>query len=163
MTVRVSCARRPSIIASIRSFRVEMTIRMLKAKLHRLRVTQADLYYEGSITIDEELLDTAGILPYEQVQVVNVNNGSRLETYTIPGDPGERTVCLNGPAARLAAPGDQVIVIAYADLKPNEAQQHHPRVVLVDEENNVAETRTLDVRPGAQDVSEDDWDDVLIA
>jgi aspartate 1-decarboxylase len=142
-----------------------MTISMFKAKLHRLRVTQADLYYEGSITVDQELLDTAGILPYEKVQVVNVNNGNRLETYTIPGEPGERTVCLNGPAARLAATGDQVIVIAYAELTPSEARQHHPRVVLVDEDNNVKETRTLDVSPGGDELHEtgDDWDDVLIA
>jgi aspartate 1-decarboxylase len=142
-----------------------MTISMLKAKLHRLRVTEADLYYEGSITVDEELLDTAGLLPYEKVQVVNVNNGHRLETYTIPGEAGERTVCLNGPAARLAAPGDEVIVIAYADLTPSEAQQHHPRVVLVDEDNNVTETRTLDVSPGDTDITpqDDGWDDVLIA
>lgn len=142
-----------------------MTISMLKAKLHRLRVTEADLYYEGSITVDEELLDTAGLLPYEKVQVVNVNNGHRLETYTIPGEAGERTVCLNGPAARLAAPGDEVIVIAYADLTPSEAQQHHPRVVLVDEDNNVTETRTLDVNPGETDIppQDDGWEDVLIA
>jgi len=142
-----------------------MTISMLKAKLHRLRVTEADLYYEGSITVDEELLDTAGLLPYEKVQVVNVNNGHRLETYTIPGEAGERTVCLNGPAARLAAPGDEVIVIAYADLTPSEAQQHHPRVVLVDEDNNVTETRTLDVSPGDTDITpqDDGWEDVLIA
>lgn len=141
-----------------------MDLAMLKAKIHRLRVTEADLYYEGSITVDQELLDTAGILLYEKVQVVNVNNGNRLETYTIPGDPGERTVCLNGPAARLAAPGDQVIVIAYADLTPSEAQQHNPRVVMVDEDNNVTETRTLDVSPGERpDFQEDGWEDVLIA
>ncbi len=141
-----------------------MTVTMFKSKLHRLRVTQADLYYEGSITIDQELLDTAGLLPYEKVQVVNVNNGSRLETYTIPGEAGERTVCLNGPAARLAAPGDQVIVIAYAELTPQEAQQHHPRVVLVDENNDVKETQTLDVSPQETDIREDGWDDdVLIA
>ena len=142
-----------------------MTISMFKAKLHRLRVTQADLYYEGSITVDQELLDAAGILPYEKVQVVNVNNGNRLETYTIPGEPGERTVCLNGPAARLAATGDQVIVISYAELTPSEARQHHPRVVLVDEDNNVKETKTMDVRPGNDEMSEpdDNWDDVLIA
>lgn len=138
---------------------------MFKAKLHRLRVTQADLYYEGSITIDEELLDTAGILPYEKVQVVNVNNGNRLETYTIPGEPGERTVCLNGPAARLAATGDQVIVISYAELTPSEARQHHPRVVLVDEENNVTETRTMDVDDEDADLTpeDDDLEDMLIA
>lgn len=138
---------------------------MFKAKLHRLRVTEADLYYEGSITVDEELLDTAGILPYEKVQVVNVNNGNRLETYTIPGEAGERTVCLNGPAARLAAPGDQVIVIAYAELTPNEAQDHHPRVVLVDEDNEVTDTQTLDVNPRDTNIKNEDdaWEDVLIA
>ncbi len=141
-----------------------MNLTMLKAKLHRLHVTEADLYYEGSITVDKELLDTAGILPYEKVQVVNVNNGERLETYTIPGEAGERTVCLNGPAARLAAPGDQVIVISYADLTPSEAQEHHPRVVLVDEDNDVKETRTLDVSPGGKrDLEGEEWEDVLIA
>ncbi len=122
-----------------------MTITMFKAKLHRLRVTEADLYYEGSITIDEELLETAGILPYEKVQVVNVNNGARLETYTIPDPAGSRTVCLNGPAARLAAPGDQVIVIAYADMTPEEARTHRPRVVLVDEENDPK--KVMDLNP----------------
>lgn len=121
-----------------------MTITMFKAKLHRLRVTEADLYYEGSITIDQELLETAGILPYEKVQVVNVNNGARLETYTIPDAAGTRTVCLNGPAARLAAPGDQVIVIAYADMTPEEAAEHHPRVVLVDEQNDPKDVMDLD-------------------
>ncbi len=113
-----------------------MTITMFKAKLHRLRVTEADLYYEGSITIDKELLDAAGILPHEKVQVVNVNNGARLETYTIADEPGSRTVCLNGPAARLAAKGDQVIVISYAEMTPEEAESFHPNVVLVDENND---------------------------
>ncbi len=113
-----------------------MTITMLKAKLHRLRVTEADLYYEGSITLDEELLEASGILPYEKVQVVNVNNGARFETYTIPGKAGSRIVCLNGPAARLAAPGDEVIVISYARFTPEEAHKHRPRVVLVNENND---------------------------
>jgi aspartate 1-decarboxylase len=122
-----------------------MTITMFRAKLHRLRVTEADLYYEGSITIDSELLKASGILPYEKVQVVNVNNGSRLETYTIPGEPGERTVCLNGPAARLACRGDEVIVISYAQLTPEEAEKHRPRVVLVDEKNDPKEIIDLDV------------------
>jgi len=140
-----------------------MTITMFKAKLHRLRVTQADLQYEGSITIDKELLDTAGILPYEKVQVVNVNNGSRLETYTIPGTPGERTVCLNGPAARLAAPGDRVIAISYAELTPKEARQLHPRVVLVDENNDVTETRTLDVEAGEAHLSERNAEGAFVA
>ena len=137
---------------------------MLRAKLHRLRVTEADLYYEGSINIDEELLNAAGLLPYEKVQVVNVNNGSRLETYTIPGEAGERTVCLNGPAARLAAPGDEVIVIAYAELTPSEAREHHPRVVHVDENNDVTKTRTLDVaKETDENLAPDGMEDVLIA
>ncbi|WP_103021059.1 aspartate 1-decarboxylase [Salinibacter altiplanensis] len=141
-----------------------MNLSMLRAKLHRLRVTEADLYYEGSITVDEELLDAAGMLPYEKVQVVNVNNGSRLETYTIPGEAGERTVCLNGPAARLAAPGDEVIVIAYAELTPSEAREHHPRVVHVDESNDVTKTRTLDVGTGLDgDLAPEGMEDVLIA
>jgi aspartate 1-decarboxylase len=141
-----------------------MDLSMLRAKLHRLRVTEADLYYEGSITIDEELLNAAGLLPYEKVQVVNVNNGSRLETYTIPGEAGERTVCLNGPAARLAAPGDEVIVIAYAELTPSEAREHHPRVVHVDENNDVTKTRTLDVaKETDENLAPDGMEDVLIA
>jgi len=140
-----------------------MTITMFKAKLHRLRVTEADLYYEGSITIDEELLAAAGILPYEKVQVVNVNNGARLETYTIPGEPGERTVCLNGPAARLAATGDQVIVISYAEMTPEEAESHEPNVVLVDENNDPKEEVDLDVQDDTPDVPDDIGNDVLIA
>ena len=140
-----------------------MDLAMLKVKIHRLRVTEADLYYEGSITVDRELLDTAGLLPYEKVQVVNVNNGNRLETYTIPGEAGERTVCLNGPAARLAEAGDEVIVIAYAQLSPKEAYEHHPRVVHVDENNDVTETRTLNVSTDDGDLAPEGMEDVLIA
>lgn len=121
-----------------------MTITMFRSKLHRLHVTEADLYYEGSITLDEALLDASGILPYEKVQVVNVNNGSRLETYTIPGTRGSGIVCLNGPAARLAAKGDEVIVISYAQMTPEEAAKHRPRVVLVDERNAPTEIMDLD-------------------
>lgn len=122
-----------------------MTITMLRAKLHRVRVTQAELYYEGSITVDTELLDAAGILPYEKVAVVNVNNGARLETYTIPAPAGSRTICMNGPAARLATVGDEVIVIAYAAMTPEEARDHVARVLLVDEHNNPVELRRLSV------------------
>ena len=121
-----------------------MTITLFKGKLHRLTVTEAALHYEGSITLDRELMELAGILPYERVQVVNVNNGSRLETYTIPDKAGSRTVCLNGPAARLCAPGDLVVVMAYADMTPQEAETHQPRVVLVDADNNPTETFDLD-------------------
>ena len=124
-----------------------MTITMFRAKLHRLHVTEADLYYEGSITLDEALLEASGILPYEKVQVVNVNNGSRLETYTIPGARNSGIVCLNGPAARLAARGDEIIVISYAQMSAEEAANHRPRVVLVDE-NNVP-TEVIDLNQPA--------------
>ncbi len=130
-----------------------MTITMFKGKLHRLRVTEAELYYEGSITLDMELLEAAKILPYEKVHVVNVNNGSRLETYTIPAARGSRTVCLNGPAARLNAPGDEVIVIAYAAMSPEDAVRHRPRVVLVDQHNNPTEIIDLSVDSPAHTVS----------
>lgn len=124
-----------------------MTITMFKGKLHRLTVTEADLYYEGSVTLDAELLEASKILAYEKVQIVNVNNGARLETYTIPAEAGSRTVCLNGPAARLCAPGDQVIIMAYADMTSEEAETHRPRVVLVDERNNPTEIMDLDGTP----------------
>ncbi len=113
-----------------------MMLEMFKSKLHPLTVTQADLYYEGSITIDQELLDVAGILTYEKVQVVNINNGSRLDTYTIPGEKGKREVCMNGPAARLTNVGDRIIVIAYVRMSKEEALDHKPRVVLMDGKNN---------------------------
>ncbi len=124
-----------------------MTYTMFKGKLHRLTVTEADLYYEGSITIDAELLEASGILAYEKVQVVNVNNGARLETYTIPGVAGGRVVCMNGPAARLCAPGDEIIVIAYAEMTPEEAAEHRPRVVVVDRQNNPRLAMDLDGSP----------------
>lgn len=117
-----------------------MLITMFKSKLHKVKVTDAQLYYEGSITIDEELLKVANILAYEKVQVVNVNNGSRLETYTIPAEWGSRVICINGPAARMNAPGDEVIVIAYAQMTPEEALLHHPKVIKVDEHNNPLDT-----------------------
>ncbi|GAB5521177.1 MAG: aspartate 1-decarboxylase [Rhodothermales bacterium] len=120
-----------------------MTITMFRAKLHQLRVTEANLQYEGSITIDLNLLDAAGILPYEKVQIVNNNNGARLETYTIPGERGERTVCLNGAAARKAQIGDSIIVIAYADMTLVEAQRHQPRVVITHEDNTIKEAFDL--------------------
>lgn len=134
---------------------------MFRAKLHRLRVTEADLYYEGSITLDTDLLEASGILPYEKVQVVNVNNGSRLETYTIPGEPGSRIVCLNGPAARMGAKGDEIIVIAYAQMSPEAARQHRPRVVLVDERNNPTEVIDLRVSDHVPDLPPDTSAEVL--
>lgn len=116
-----------------------MTLSMFKAKIHRATVTQAELYYEGSVTVDQGLLDLAGILPYEKVHIVNVNNGARLETYTIPAKAGSGTICLNGPAARLAATGDEVILISYAQMTPEEARAHEATVVLVDDKNRPKE------------------------
>lgn len=108
---------------------------LCKSKIHRATITDANLHYKGSITIDEELLELADILPYEKVQVVNCNNGSRLETYVIPGKRGGGEVCLNGAAARLGAPGDIVIIISYAIMSDDEAKVHEPIVVHVDENN----------------------------
>ncbi|MEX2455758.1 MAG: aspartate 1-decarboxylase [Balneolaceae bacterium] len=113
-----------------------MKLSMFKSKLHQMRVTEANLMYEGSITIDEELLELANLLPYEKVQVVNITNGSRLETYTIPGERGSRICCMNGAAARLTQVDDRVIVMAYAEMEPKEAANHKPTVVVVDENNN---------------------------
>ena len=112
-----------------------------RAKIHRATVTEANLNYMGSITIDADLLAAADILPYELVQVVNVNNGARLETYAIAGDPGSGVICLNGAAARLAHPGAVVILITYAQLQPEELTGFQPRVVLVDEHNRITAVR----------------------
>jgi aspartate 1-decarboxylase len=113
---------------------------MLKAKIHRATVTQTDLNYRGSVTVDPDLLDAAGILRFEKVQVVDIDNGARLETYCLAGERGSGVVCLNGAAARLASVGDKVIIMAYCALTPQEAELHAPRVVLVGEGNRVAET-----------------------
>ncbi|ATY84870.1 aspartate 1-decarboxylase [Kyrpidia spormannii] len=110
---------------------------MLIGKLHRARVTEANLNYVGSITIDEDLMDAAGILPGERVQVVNNHNGARLETYVIPGPRGQGDICLNGAAARWAQPGDVVIIMAYGWMDEQEAARHRPKVVVLDEENRV--------------------------
>jgi len=112
---------------------------MFKSKIHRATVTEANLNYVGSITIDEELLETAGILPNEKVQIVNNNNGARLETYTIKGPRGSGVICLNGAAARHVQPGDSVIIISYAMMEPKEAQEFRPTVILVDEQNRITE------------------------
>jgi aspartate 1-decarboxylase len=107
------------------------------SKIHHARVTQADLHYEGSLTVDEDLLDAAGIALFEKVQVVNVNNGARFETYTIPGIRGSRVVCLNGPAARLGQVGDMLIIITYGLLNEEEARDHKPKVIVLDDDNNI--------------------------
>lgn len=114
-----------------------MEIEMLKGKIHRATVTQAELNYVGSITVDEDLLDEAGILEYQKVQIVDVDNGSRFETYTIKGDRGTGTICLNGAAARCVATGDKVIIMAYGQMDPAEAKTHRPKVVFVDGNNSI--------------------------
>lgn len=114
-----------------------MTITMLKAKIHRATVTQAELDYVGSITVDIALLEQAGILEYEKVQIVDVNNGSRFETYTIAGERGSGVMCLNGAAARMVQTGDKIILMAYADVTPEEAREMRPTVLFVDEKNQV--------------------------
>jgi aspartate 1-decarboxylase len=116
---------------------------MCKGKIHRATVTQADLNYVGSITIDQDLLDAADIYPYEQVQVVNINNGARLETYTIPGARGSGVICLNGAAARLNAVGDLVIIISYAQCNEEEIRSLQPHVVFVDENNHMIEQKVV--------------------
>lgn len=117
-----------------------MILTMLKAKLHRVTVTEANLNYVGSITIDSDLMKAANILPNEQVHVVDNNNGSRLVTYAIPGPAGSGVICLNGSAARMVQPGDIAIIMAYASMTEEEAQTHTPTVVLVDGDNKITET-----------------------
>ena len=114
-----------------------MIYTMMHGKIHRATVTEANLNYVGSITIDEDLLDAAGILPGEKVQIVNNNNGARLETYTIPGKRGSGVICLNGAAARCALEGDIVIIIAYAQMDEKEGKALEPKVVLVDKRNHI--------------------------
>jgi len=112
---------------------------MLKGKIHRVRVTQAELDYVGSITVDEDLLDAAGIFEYEKVQIVDINNGQRFETYTIKGERGSGIVCLNGAAARCVQKNDLIIIMSYAQMSEEEAKQHRPYVVFADENNKISE------------------------
>jgi aspartate 1-decarboxylase len=114
-----------------------MFVTVLKSKLHRVRVTQAELNYVGSITIDEDLMDAAGLMENEQVHVVNNNNGERLVTYVIRGERGTGIICLNGAAARRAQPGDVIIIIAYAMMTTDEARTHKPTVVFPDANNRL--------------------------
>ncbi len=112
---------------------------MLKGKIHRARVTDANLDYEGSITIDRKLMEAADILHYEQVHVLNINNGARFTTYAIEGEKGE--ICLNGAAARLVAKGDTIIILTYCHVNDEEARSHTPKLVYVDEKNAIVDTK----------------------
>lgn len=114
-----------------------MTIQMLKGKIHRAVVVQAELDYVGSITVDPELMDAAGIFEYEKVQIVDVENGNRFETYTIAGERGSGMICLNGAAARMVREKDHIIIMSYCDVTPEEAEDHKPKVVFVDESNHI--------------------------
>lgn len=110
---------------------------MMKAKIHRVRVTEANLNYVGSVTIDQDLLDQVGILPHEKVQIVNNNNGERLETYVIAGERGSGVICLNGAAARRVQPDDIIIIVSYAMLNEEELEEFRPKIALMDENNKV--------------------------
>ena len=120
---------RPSVTTMLRT--------LCKSKIHGASVTEANLQYTGSLTLDPVLMRAADLVPYEQVHVVNVNNGARFETYCIEGAPGSGTVCLNGAAARLAVVGDKVIVISYAQVNEQELEQHAPRLVFVNDQNQI--------------------------
>lgn len=115
-----------------------MQITMLKGKIHRAVVKQAELHYVGSITVDPVLMEAAGIYEYEYVQIVDVENGNRFETYTIAGEPNSGMICLNGAAARQVAVGDHVIIMSYAQMSEEEAKNHKPFVVFTDEDNHIA-------------------------
>ena len=122
-----------------------MTVQMLKGKIHRATVKQAELNYVGSITVDADLLDAAGIYEYEKVAIVDIENGSRFETYTIAGERGSGMICLNGAAARCVSVGDKVILMAYAQLTPEKVKSGYaPQVVFVDEENKIVRTTTYE-------------------
>ena len=114
-----------------------MLIDMLKAKIHRATVTQAELHYVGSITVDEDLLEASGLLEYEKVLIVDVDNGNRFETYTICGERGSGIMCLNGAAARNVSVGDKIIVMGFCQMEPEEAASFKPKVILVDENNKI--------------------------
>ena len=114
-----------------------MLLTMLKGKIHRATVTQAELDYVGSITVDQDIMDAAGINEYEMVQIVDINNGNRFETYTISGERGSGVMCLNGAAARCVSVHDKIIIMCYAQMTPEEAREHHPAVVFVNDDNTI--------------------------
>jgi len=114
---------------------------MLKSKIHRAMVTGADLHYEGSVTIDKDLMEAADIIPYEAVAIWNVTNGNRFETYAIEGEPGSGVICINGAAARMVAPKDLVIIASFVGMDDAEARSHEPKLVFVDERNRMLNTR----------------------
>jgi aspartate 1-decarboxylase len=132
-----------------------MTIERLKSKIHRATVVQAELNYVGSITIDETLLEAAGILEYEKVQIADVDNGARFETYAIAGEAGSGMICLNGAAARMVSTGDKVIIMSYAQMTPEESRIHPPRVVFVDEKNQITSVTRYEKHGELKDMMEE--------
>ncbi len=129
-----------------------MLVNMLKGKIHRAKVVQAELDYVGSITVDEDLLDAAGIHEYEKVQIVDINNGSRFETYTIAGERGSGLICLNGAAARQVQTGDKIIIMAYAVMDEKEIKANPPKVVFVDDNNKIVRTTRYEKHGLLQDM-----------
>ncbi|MCR5771536.1 MAG: aspartate 1-decarboxylase [Butyrivibrio sp.] len=130
-----------------------MLLTMLKGKIHRATVTQAALDYVGSITIDEDLMEKAGICEYEQVQIVDVDNGQRFTTYAICGEAGSGVICLNGAAARCVSVGDKVIIMAYAQMSPEEMKEYHPQVVFVDGDNKAVRITTYEKHGRLEDMN----------
>ncbi|MCX7749758.1 MAG: aspartate 1-decarboxylase [Clostridia bacterium] len=122
-----------------------MFVTLMKSKIHRAKVTEANLHYVGSITIDQDLMDAAELMRNEKVQIVNNNNGNRFETYVIPGERGSGMICLNGAAARLVHPGDVIIIISYGIFDKKEAQNFEPKVVFVNQENKVIEIKPEEI------------------
>lgn len=130
-----------------------MNISVLKSKIHRAVITQAELNYIGSITIDEDLMDAAGLYEYEHVHIVNINSGSRIETYVIAGERGSGVICLNGAAARSGQKGDHIIIMSYADVTPEEAGQCAPKVVFVDGTNKAVRTARYEKHGKLEDLT----------
>ncbi len=129
-----------------------MTVEMLKSKIHRAVVTQSDIQYVGSITVDRSLLEASGILEYEKVQIVDIDNGNRFETYTIAGAPDSGIICLNGAAARCVNVGDKIIIMAFTQMEPEEAKNHHPTVVFVDEHNKAVRVSSYEKHGRLEDM-----------
>lgn len=136
-----------------------MQLRMFKSKIHRATITQADLHYKGSLTLDKDLMEAAGMLPYEEIHVLNINTGARFTTYIIEGERGSGTVCLNGAAARLGAPGDLIIALTYCTMSAEEARTWQPTCVHVDKSNHITEVVNGDA-PGLDPYSFAEFDRV---